>query len=126
VNGEELSYELEDDKKKATEPVLNVAAVTYLSGAILSLVIYFFPGMPEEVARNIVGVIAVGILPLITVVVTRAKVWSPASVQKLANKIRRDEITVNTNTKTSYQKYLAAKESKDGPPEFEAPNTNEF
>jgi hypothetical protein len=133
VNGEELSYELEDDKKKAAEPVLT----TYIAGlsvaGVVSIIIYFFPNMPKDIALNIAWVI-MAVYPVVVALITRTKVWSPASVEKLVKKTQYDATEEERRKPQSpYQKYLNAKEAKEnpqakeGPPEFEVKsNTNEF
>ena len=67
----------------AEEPSLKVGGFTASVAGILSLVVFFAPDLMSEKTIIVVLVASAFILPLITALFTRGKVWSPASVQEL-------------------------------------------
>jgi hypothetical protein len=79
----QLVYELEKEPK-TTQPALAVGSTTATVAGVLTLVLYFFPNIPNTVIQSLL-VISAFVLPLITALFTRNKVWSPASVQEVVD-----------------------------------------
>jgi hypothetical protein len=77
----QLVYEFENSTNTSTQPALVVGSATGAIAGALSLVALFI-NIPEGVTQAIL-VIAAFLLPLITALFTKNKVWSPASVQQL-------------------------------------------
>lgn len=69
--------------KPSKEPALVVGSSTATVAGLLSLIVYLAPDLLTQ--KQIVGIaVAVAfVLPIVTAVLTRRKVWSPDSVQKL-------------------------------------------
>jgi hypothetical protein len=69
--------------KPSKEPALVVGSSTATVAGLISLIVFFAPDLLTQ--QQIVGisVAAAFVLPIITAVLTRRKVWSPDSVQKL-------------------------------------------
>lgn len=74
----ELIHQL--DNPATSEPALKVGTLTASVAALGTLLLYFFPKLPESVLMAIIVLLA-AILPVITAMITRGKVWSPASVK---------------------------------------------
>lgn len=69
------------DEKKAAEPALRVGTLTGSVAGILSILVVLFPNLLTNRQTLIILVISAFTLPIITAVLTRGKVWSPASVE---------------------------------------------
>lgn len=67
-----------------TEPALSVGSIIAAVTAIIALLVAFGLDISEEQQTAILGVVAV-LAPVIATVVTRSKVYSPASTTKIAN-----------------------------------------
>lgn len=78
-----LSTQLKDSAP-SSEPTLVVGSVTTSVAGLLSLVLYFFPSIPSNVIQVLL-VASAFILPLLTAVFTRGKVWSPDSVRTVVD-----------------------------------------
>lgn len=69
--------------KTEKEPALMVgASVTSVAG-VLSLIGYLVPNFISDGAMDKIVIIAAFVLPIITAIFTRGKVWSIASVQQV-------------------------------------------
>lgn len=67
-----------------TEPAAMVASITAAVTAVLALLVAYGFDISQEQQVAILGVAAV-LAPVIAGIVTRSKVYSPATTQKLAN-----------------------------------------
>ncbi len=82
MNQSKLS-EFHDDKVKAKEPALTSGLIVTNGVGILGLINVFFPHLLTDQQELSVYIIAAFVLPIITAVFTRGRVWSPASVDEL-------------------------------------------
>jgi hypothetical protein len=73
-----------DTSKQSKEPALSVGATGGTVAGTLALLLYLFPEIPEGTLR-LVFVISAFALPVVTAILTRGRVWSPASVVKLVD-----------------------------------------
>jgi hypothetical protein len=81
LNGQKLLNDLNTDNNKATEPAFAIGlSTTTLASMIYVIVQLFFPHFPDE-KLNDIALVAALVLPIIAGLVTRNKVWSPASVE---------------------------------------------
>lgn len=81
---------------KHEEPTLKTGTSTAGVAGVLSLVFFFFPELLSERQTTLILVLAAFVLPLVTALFTRGKVWSPASVQELINEATKEaNITIN-------------------------------
>jgi len=71
---------LKSEESPATEPAVNVGIAVTSVASIVGIISYFLPGMSNDVVQ-IIAVIVVLLLPVITGLITRGRVWSPASVK---------------------------------------------
>lgn len=67
------------------EPALKVGGWTSTVAGLLGLVNWFAPEFLGERGSSFILVISAFLLPLLTAVMTRPKVWSPSSVQDAIN-----------------------------------------
>lgn len=72
-------------KKTSTEPAIAVGATTGTVAGLFALVAYLFPPFLSQHTTSIIFVACTFLLPIITAVFTRGKVWSPMSVLELVN-----------------------------------------
>jgi hypothetical protein len=78
---------LVNDPKPSSEPAINYGALVTILVSLVGLVLsYLFPHLSTETKYYITTVIAV-LVPLITGLLIRFKVWSPATVQKVIEEI---------------------------------------
>jgi hypothetical protein len=70
----------------AKEPALVIGTSTSLVAGVLSLVAVLFPHLLSDHTTSIILVVATFLLPILTAIFTRGKVWSPASVLELVEK----------------------------------------
>lgn len=75
--------EFHDDKVKAKEPALATGVSVTAVAGLLSLITVIWPDLLTPHQEHLVYVIAAFVLPIITAVFTRSKVWSPASVEEV-------------------------------------------
>lgn len=68
----------------ATEPALSVGTITAAVTAVIGLLVAFGIDLTQDQQVAILGMAAV-IAPAIVAIITRAKVYSPASTQKISN-----------------------------------------
>ncbi len=80
------------------EPAAKIGAANSTVAGILALVMFVFPGFVPDKYTNTILVIAAFTLPIITALLTRNYVWSPASVKKLIDAALKD-----ANTTIKYQ-----------------------
>lgn len=71
-----------DPSSKLVEPAVAVGSIATAVSCFAVIILYFFPGIPDNVVNSIVTVAAI-IFPLITSIIIRKHVWSPASVKKV-------------------------------------------
>lgn len=65
------------------EPAVATGSSVMTVAGALSLVLFFFPELLNERQQTVVLVLSAFLLPIITALLTRRYVWSPASVQRL-------------------------------------------
>lgn len=80
-----LLRNFQSSNNTAEEPSLKVGSLTATVAGALSLITVFFPDLMSEKTITVILVVAAFVLPLITAIFTRGKVWSPASVQALVD-----------------------------------------
>ncbi len=68
------------------EPALKVGAATGTITGLIAVLSYFFPKAFESDHTQLLVVLAAFLLPIITAIITRDRVWSPASVQEEVDK----------------------------------------
>lgn len=78
-----MSSFLVGDKEPARDVGLSVTVIT----SIWVLVNSFWPNLITQDVQNAITTIALALIPLITGILIRNKVWSPASVQFYKNRI---------------------------------------
>ena len=67
-----------------TEPATLVGMITALVSAVIALAVAYGVDIDDSQSTAIMGLIAV-LAPIIAAIVTRSRVYSPASTQKVAN-----------------------------------------
>jgi hypothetical protein len=72
-----------------TEPALAVGAVAAIVGAGLAVLVAFGLDLTEDQTNSILGLTLVA-GPVILALITRSKVWSPASVAKKVAAVRNE------------------------------------
>ena len=77
-----LMYQLKNNNV-ATQPALVTGSAVATVAGVLAVVSIFIP-IPDGVTQAIL-VVAAFLLPIITSLFTKGKVWSPASVQEVVN-----------------------------------------
>lgn len=77
--GKNLLNELEDTPR-LKEPAVAVGTIVGSVSGLLSVLLYFFPNIPDGTIKTIT-VIAAFLLPIVSAYFTRGKVWSPNSVK---------------------------------------------
>lgn len=85
-----LLREFKTSDQKSEEPVVKVGAYTSSVAGILALLAYLAPNLISEKTTTIILVIAAFVLPIVTALLTRGRVWSPASVKILVDESIRD------------------------------------
>ena len=90
ASGNSLARQL-DENYTDEEPAVRTGLSTTAVAAIIAGILYFWPNLPNEVVTGIVAVIGI-LLPIITAFLIRRKVWSPASVMKVADVLREKAI----------------------------------
>ena len=71
--------------KKDTEPALRTGVNTSAVAGILTLIAFLWPGLLSNHTSTIILVISAFVLPIVTAIFTRNKVWSIASVTELVD-----------------------------------------
>ncbi len=77
-----MAEPIHDGGALTTEPAITIGAVTAVIGAIISLLVALGLDISNEVQNALLGLIAVG-APLVSAILTRARVYSPAYVDDL-------------------------------------------
>lgn len=89
---QEVSAEVHNSSR--TEPVLSTAMFTSVAPAIGVIVYTLFPNLVSANGWNIIFYLIALLIPIVTALLTRGKVWSPASVKEvLENAIEAAEAT---------------------------------
>lgn len=79
-----LLQSLKDQNSEDRQPALRIGISTGTVAGILSLILYFFPSLPEELVK-IVLIVMVIVVPIISAIFTRRKVWSPSSMNQIVD-----------------------------------------
>lgn len=74
-----LAYKNKDSK----EPALKVGSAVGSVAGILYILGFVFPDFLTEKQTNVILVVSAFLLPIITAIFTRGKVWSPATVEEI-------------------------------------------
>lgn len=69
---------------KNTEPATLTGTITAAAGAVITLLVAFGLNLSEEQSVAIMGVVIIA-APIIQGIVTRGQVYSPSTVQRIAN-----------------------------------------
>lgn len=85
-----LQDELEKDGS-SKEPARKVGISTAAVAGIGTLLLYFFPDIPDNVIQLILVALAF-LLPIVTSLITRNFVWSPASVFQVVSESVKDTL----------------------------------
>ncbi len=75
-------FQVSEDKT-SKEPALATGITTGSVAGILSIIGYLFPDVMSERTFVIVLIVGVFLSPIISAIIIRGKVWSPASVAEL-------------------------------------------
>lgn len=82
---DDLVIELEDSDNSKTEPALLIGTgTTSVIGALYFIVKYLVPNISDELIYACMTILAI-LLPTVVGFITRNKVWSPRSVQKVVD-----------------------------------------
>lgn len=87
--------------KTEKEPALKVGTVTGTVAGVLSLVLYFMPNAISDKNATLILVLSAFILPIVTAIFTRGKVWSIASVEEVVDEAVENakEVILNSQNK---------------------------
>lgn len=90
----QLLYDLENTPKTTQPALATGGSVATIFGA-LAVLQFFFPNIPDNVIKILLVVFAI-VAPIVTAILTRNKVWSPASVQAVVEEsVRRAQEAIN-------------------------------
>lgn len=96
--GKRLYADIINTENPSGEPALKVGAATGVIGGLVTLILYFFPSIPDNVIQGVLVVSAV-LLPIITAAITRGRVWSPEAVFEVIEVATENAIKVLETTK---------------------------
>lgn len=68
-----------------TEPALSTGSITATFSGITALVLYFAPGLSGSKYLPAIAIVGAFAIPIIQAVLTRKRVWSPASVKEVVD-----------------------------------------
>lgn len=94
-----LDQFLDVKNKEEREPALKVGAATGTVAGILFLVTSLFPHLMSDRTTTIILVVSAFLLPIITAIFTRGRVWSAASVEELIEDAVQDALRVYKSPK---------------------------
>lgn len=73
------------NNNQATEPAVKVGTFTGTVAGLISLILYFAPNLLNDKQLGIIAIIGAFLLPFVTALFTRGKVWSPAAVKAVVD-----------------------------------------
>lgn len=101
-------------KSNSTNPAIDVGlTTTAVTGAIYTILIYVFPQIPDEVVSASFTILAI-LLPIITSVIIRHKVWSPFSVQQVVDESVKNALETAKQLNEGPFKVIADSEGSTG------------
>lgn len=80
--------------KQDREPALRTGLSIGTVAGILSLVNFFFPELLNDRQNTLILVFAAFMLPLVTAIFTRGKVWSPDTVEQIIEEATEEAIHI--------------------------------
>lgn len=93
-----------DTDTKPSEPAVKVGSITGTVAGVLALVAYLAPNFLTDKQTTIILIVAAFVLPIVTALFTRGKVWSPASVEELIEEAVTEAKEVVLKDQTQRQK----------------------